>query len=900
MATNDKPNITTDDIEKAQKYTEALNELKKAVVGVNSKFPEFADGLKEGIKAIGEKLPEVVDAMQKLNAQNKELAASGQQPKNVLKELASSFFSWNAIISVGITLLANYSDVIIDWVVALFKGKDAIEELKVKQQAMNEAFKNTGYKKAVSDIIELTSKIKLAKNGYADKKEVLKQYNETLGETLGKTNSLDIAEQNIVKHGNNYIQMMYYKGAASALLTKNTDELIEVQKEIQEKEKNSLDARKKLIEFQKNEADNISRYGASAAAKAKIRLTQIKHDADVELNIAMDKSKNLSATTARLYEDLDNQAEKFAEKFAPSDSSLNNINTIEERISKLSRRFDAKDNGSDTNNRLIILNRKLKELKDFAADDKIGAVKTIEERIAELSKMPDATKGGSETNNRLARLTRRLKEIKDFASDDKLNTITAIKKRIAELLKNPDAHKNGSETSNRLAKLNNRLAELKKSATGINYSGESHKQNIPHEKRGADLLQAQAINLTKQIELEKQNYEIDLTLLNEQLSKKLISQDEYNRQSEKLQDQFHLAIGDKVNSFRKTDFVEAQKHMQAMIDAQQHENLMAKDQQKVDKAWLPGKKFDAEKQLIEDKYAYELNLATGNAQKIKTIEEQKQKELTDLNRQYQQQRNEFALQGAQQVADKAFSIIQNNIKSQSDAKIRGLEKDKAAELGNKNLTSTQKKAIEEKYQKKETAEKVKAFKAEQKASILQAVINGALAVTKATSQTGVLAPFVIPGIIASTAIQVATIIAQKPPQYAKGGLHYQSDGRGALLPGYSRTDNTNAYLRSGEAIVVSEAMRNPWARNLVSAINVAHGGRDFSIPNTGRGYAVGGIFTDGGNANRYYNQPVNDVKELANTVAYQMINNFPPVYVDVKDINNQQNILAQTINRVNL
>jgi hypothetical protein len=47
------------------------------------------------------------------------------------------------------------------------------------------------------------------------------------------------------------------------------------------------------------------------------------------------------------------------------------------------------------------------------------------------------------------------------------------------------------------------------------------------------------------------------------------------------------------------------------------------------------------------------------------------------------------------------------------------------------------------------------------------------------------------------------------------------------------------------------------------------------------------------------NQPMNDNKNLANTIAYQMINNFPPVYVDVKDVNNQQNILAQTINRVN-
>ncbi|UEG54543.1 hypothetical protein LLH06_06160 [Mucilaginibacter daejeonensis] len=151
---------------------------------------------------------------------------------------------------------------------------------------------------------------------------------------------------------------------------------------------------------------------------------------------------------------------------------------------------------------------------------------------------------------------------------------------------------------------------------------------------------------------------------------------------------------------------------------------------------------------------------------------------------------------------------------------------------------------------------------------------------------------------AQGASSIASIVKQKPGM-ARGG-QFISDGRGAVLPGYSRTDDTNAYLRSGEAVVVSEAMRNPWARNLVSAINVAHGGRDFSVPNGGRGYAIGGIFTDGGNANRYYSAPVNDQKDLANTLAYQMINNFPPIYVDVKDVNNQQNILAQTVNRVTL
>jgi len=270
------------------------------------------------------------------------------------------------------------------------------------------------------------------------------------------------------------------------------------------------------------------------------------------------------------------------------------------------------------------------------------------------------------------------------------------------------------------------------------------------------------------------------------------------------------------------------------------------------------------------------------------------------DKQSAQQLKDFELQMAQQVSSAAFSILSNSIKQQSDAKIAALQKDQTAELSNSSLTGAQKIAIEQKYKDQENQIKAKAFKEDQEASIAQAVINGALAITKGTAQTGVLAELYIPTIIAETAIEIAKIASQKPPAYAAGGLHYMSDGRGGLLPGYSRTDNTNAHLRSGEGIVVSEAMRDPWARNLVSAINVGFGGRDFSTGSTGRGFAVGGIFTDGGDANRYYNQPVNNQKNLANTIAYQMVNNFPPVYVDVKDINTQQNILAQTINRVNL
>jgi predicted nucleic acid-binding Zn-ribbon protein len=265
---------------------------------------------------------------------------------------------------------------------------------------------------------------------------------------------------------------------------------------------------------------------------------------------------------------------------------------------------------------------------------------------------------------------------------------------------------------------------------------------------------------------------------------------------------------------------------------------------------------------------------------------------------------------------KSFEIQQNQILNHKIERIRTLEVEetesalrraRAEDELTKSKIHSGDKFIDAalKNSKKDSAIFKTAFLAKKATSIADTIINTKQAVMESLKAYAGI-PFIGQALGIAQAVfmgvqgasSVAEIAKQKPG-FAGGG-RFVSDGKGALLSGYSRKDDTNAYLRSGEAVVVSEAMRNPWARNLVSAINVAHGGRDFSVANPSRGYAIGGIFTDGGNSNRYYNQPMNDQKDLANTIAYQMINNFPPVYVDVKDINSQQSILAQTVNRVNL
>jgi hypothetical protein len=523
-------------------------------------------------------------------------------------------------------------------------------------------------------------------------------------------------------------------------------------------------------------------------------------------------------------------------------------------------------------------------------NDLLAKIKNLDDTLAaslikyapkpDLNKPKDKSYWEAELANQQLALNKLEAGTKDFETKSK-----PIIKRIREINKTLSSYS---------------VIEIKKDPKKKAPDKETAAQLAAKEKAYQDSLMKQmqitANSIASKAKLLHDDYTDEQANLQRLYDNKLISQEEYQKESEQLDQKYHKGIGEMLKRMDAEDLEKVKKQQQDLVEAQ----TLSKDQHDVDKAILPWNKLEAEKKLITDKYNFEIQKAAEAGQDTAQLRVEYEAKITEAFKKSEDQRKDFAIKAAQQISNTAFSIIGNSIKSASDAKIRGLENDKARELNNTNLTKTQKAAIEAKYKKKENDEKIKAFKAEQKLQIAQAVINGAIAITKTLSTTGM--PFAIPLIaadVAMTAIQIATIASQKPPQFARGG-RFVSDGRGALLPGYSRTDNTNAYLRSGEAVVVSEAMRNPWARNLVSAINVAHGGRDFSIANPGNGYAIGGIYTDGGNTNRYYNQPVNDVKELANTVAYQMINNFPPIYVDVKDVNNQQNILAQTVDRVNL
>jgi len=125
--------------------------------------------------------------------------------------------------------------------------------------------------------------------------------------------------------------------------------------------------------------------------------------------------------------------------------------------------------------------------------------------------------------------------------------------------------------------------------------------------------------------------------------------------------------------------------------------------------------------------------------------------------------SQFAIEQAQVTSDATFQIISDSATAEFDLKMSLLEKEKEAKLSNANLTEAQKNKIEADYAKKAAKLKTEQFKKQKAADIIQAIINTALAVSKALPNV----PLSIAAGVAGAA-QVAVIAAQKVPQFDAG------------------------------------------------------------------------------------------------------------------------------------
>lgn len=222
------------------------------------------------------------------------------------------------------------------------------------------------------------------------------------------------------------------------------------------------------------------------------------------------------------------------------------------------------------------------------------------------------------------------------------------------------------------------------------------------------------------------------------------------------------------------DSIEARDLRKEIVDAQYAYDLLQLSNQSKNAQDYENKvkelklKANKEKSAIDKQYldAYSQQYSAW----IKSVTDAEQKKLDEAKAVRQALKNE-AIASAQEIANGEFQIAQNKRDAELQANIDALEKRKENELANKNLSEAQKQAIQTKYDKLEAEQKKKAWELDKQAKKEQAIINGALAITKIWADVGgnyILGSILTAASIIATATQVRVIDSQPVPKFAKG------------------------------------------------------------------------------------------------------------------------------------
>ena len=135
-------------------YASAWNGLNVSVQQVVRELPSLSMGFNMFFLAISNNLPMLTDGIKAATEAYKQAVAQGQKATPVWKQVLSSITSWQTALVIGITILAQYSDEIIDWVKGLFTAKEAIDTTAEAQKMVNDAMMQ-GAKDAQREKVQL-------------------------------------------------------------------------------------------------------------------------------------------------------------------------------------------------------------------------------------------------------------------------------------------------------------------------------------------------------------------------------------------------------------------------------------------------------------------------------------------------------------------------------------------------------------------------------------------------------------------------------------------------------------------------------------------------------------------------------------------------------------------------
>jgi hypothetical protein len=158
-------------------YKSAFDGLGFSFTQVARELPTLSQSFELFARAIGNNLPMVADEIGKAKKEIAALKAEGKDTPGLFSRIAKGIFSFQVLLSVGITLFTVYSKQFGNFISNLFKSSSAIDQLKRQQSELNdiqrEVAKSTG-----NEIAQLQVLYKVATNTNVPIKERHKAVDE--------------------------------------------------------------------------------------------------------------------------------------------------------------------------------------------------------------------------------------------------------------------------------------------------------------------------------------------------------------------------------------------------------------------------------------------------------------------------------------------------------------------------------------------------------------------------------------------------------------------------------------------------------------------------------------------------------------------------------------------------
>ena len=731
-------------------YASAWNGLGASVQQVARELPSLTMGFNTFFLAISNNLPMLVDELKRASERVKELKEAGEEAEPVWKQLGKSIFSWQTALLVGITILSMYGSEIIEWTKSMFTAKDAVLDFEEAQDNVNLSLKESG-----TGVGEQIAKIKKLSEQWADlggnldaQKKFIVDNKDAFDELGVKVTNVEEAENLLVSNTEAFVQAMIQRAQASAglkLASEQYEKALQKQMEIDEALKEGVTTGDKF-------KANVANFGLQQAGSSE-RVSA--EDVFNERIAALQKEKEEIESLAFNYVNLSSAKDE------DSKSTLENANI------QLTQGTEGVKAAEDAAKRRL-------EIEKALRDSRIALLKDEEEREISLLRAEFADKiaeyqGQSEEEIEIREnLEKQLQEAIDKVR--KSYQEKRVKEEADRLKKEADAAMKAIENTfanksvNQNFTMNEELDKIADEyAKGLIDKEEYERKKAEITKKYEKEQILSAISMLEELlNIEGLGSE-QLLKIREKLANKRIELSNWEREKVVKDKEQEEEVYKKQLDFMKTIFDELESAADEMVPGL-------------------GKIFDGVNNIFEklankQKVTFEdvLTSISAIAQGVSEIFGQiYQKQIEDLERQEEanEESREKELSRIEEMADKGAIS-----EEEAEARKRAAE-DRTAK---KN----------EEIAKKKAALQTKQAKLEKSTNIAQTIMNTAVAVMKAWSQGGIFAAPMAAMIAAMGAIQLATIVAQPIPKYAKGtkdhkgGLAWVGDG------GVSETIVTN-------------------------------------------------------------------------------------------------------------